>query len=206
MWPEALQQQDQRRDPAALDLARPTHAHRWCRPHRLRLDRSRPVRLQALLRSPTTTLSLDALPVKHENKRDVPRWCGARTACSCPDAMFVAQVKRIHEYKRQLLACLRSSRTTWRSSAAAAPVDAPRVHLRRQGGARLRHGQAAHPLLNDVASVVNADPDGARPPAGGLRAQLRRLAGRGIIPPPSSRCRSRRRARRRPGTSNMKLR
>jgi len=51
---------------------------------------------------------LDSLnAVKQANKRDVASVVKHRTGVELPsDAMFVVQVKRIHEYKRQVLACL----------------------------------------------------------------------------------------------------
>src|SRR4030095_17083393 len=51
---------------------------------------------------------LEALhAVKQANKRDAIELVRHRTGVTLPaNAMLVVQVKRIHEYKRQLLACL----------------------------------------------------------------------------------------------------
>ena len=70
------------------------------------------------------------------------RGAGARTArassCSA-DAMFVVQIKRIHEYKRQLLACLQIVAHYLALKRDPAPATRPaRLPLRGQGGARLR--------------------------------------------------------------------
>jgi len=77
-----------------------------------------------------------------------------------PGSMFIVQIKRIHEYKRQLLACLeliahylylkdhkgqRHTPRTYIFSGKAAPGYAmAKLHIR---------------LLNDVASVINEDPE-----------------------------------------------
>ncbi|HEY2728601.1 MAG TPA: glycogen/starch/alpha-glucan phosphorylase [Polyangia bacterium] len=104
---------------------------------------------------------LDALwRVKQQNKADVVALVEARTGVTLPsEAMFVAQVKRIHEYKRQLLACLQIV-----SHYLALKRDPDATHTPR---AYVFAGKAAPGyfmaklhirLLNDVAAVVNADP------------------------------------------------
>ena len=61
------------------------------------------------------------------------------------DAIFDVQVKRIHEYKRQLLAILRVAHEYLRMrDDRQLPAGAARLPVRRQGGPRLRHGQADH--------------------------------------------------------------
>src|SRR5579863_6358060 len=104
---------------------------------------------------------VDALrAVKQANKREVAALIKQRTGVELPpEAMFVVQVKRIHEYKRQLLACLQ--------------IVAHYLELKRNPGAAtvprayLFAGKAAPGyvmaklhirLLNDVAAVINADP------------------------------------------------
>jgi glycogen phosphorylase len=104
---------------------------------------------------------LDALwRVKQQNKADVVRLIEARAGVALPpDAMFVAQVKRIHEYKRQVLACLQ---IVWHYLSLKREPEAP--HTPR---AYIFAGKAAPGysmaklhirLLNDVAAVINADP------------------------------------------------
>jgi starch phosphorylase len=98
--------------------------------------------------------------VKLQNKRDLSALVQRRTGVELPaDAMVVIQIKRFHEYKRQLLACL--------------AIVAHYMHLKRNPGADtaprayIFAGKAAPgyamaklhiKLLNDVAAVINADP------------------------------------------------
>ncbi len=96
---------------------------------------------------------------KRANKVQVANWIGQEFGISIsPDALFDAQVKRIHEYKRQLLNILECV-AHWqalRSGAVANPV--PRVRI---FGGKAAPGYAVAKeiirLINDVASVVNVD-------------------------------------------------
>lgn len=98
--------------------------------------------------------------IKHENKRDlIPVLQQACGHSIDPSSMFLVHVKRIHEYKRQLLACLgiiaryqalRDNphaqfvpRTYIFSGKAAPGYATAKMHIR---------------LLNDVAQVINGDP------------------------------------------------
>ena len=67
--------------------------------------------------------------------------------------MFDVQVKRIHEYKRQLLACLQIVAHYLRAQARSRRATrVPRAYIfARQGGARLRDGQAAHPAASTTS-------------------------------------------------------
>jgi glycogen phosphorylase len=118
-------------------------------------------RLQALTAFADDEDLLDALhAVKQANKRDVAVMIQRRTGVELPpDAMFVVQVKRIHEYKRQLLACLHivsQYLALKRNPAADVP---PRAYIFAGKAAPGYLMAKLHiRLLNDVASVVNADP------------------------------------------------
>ena len=127
---------------------------------------------------------LDALwRVKQQNKADVVSLVEARTGVTLPsEAMFVVQVKRIHEYKRQLLACLQII-----SHYLAIRRDPERCRRRAptssgQGRPRLHHGQAAHPPAQRRRGGHQRRPRRARAALHGLRAELRRHA----RPEPSS--------------------
>ena len=77
-----------------------------------------------------------------------------------PAALFDVQVKRIHEYKRQLLNILETIALYNAIRAHPEPrLGAAGEDLRRQGGAELRtSAKLIIKLANDVARVVNDDP------------------------------------------------
>jgi len=117
--------------------------------------------LQALLAySDDDSLLQDLIRVKQENKRDLARLVAERIGVQLnPRAMFVTQVKRIHEYKRQLLACLQIVSQYLKLKRGAADDETPRVYVF-AGKAAPGYAMAKLHirLLNDVASVVNGDP------------------------------------------------
>ena len=107
----------------------------------------------ARARSPTTRRFASRWQaVKRANKARLAEIIASSTRSAAstlqidPDSLFDCQVKRIHEYKRQLLNVLHVVTLYNRIK------DDPRGdhraahrHLRRQGGAGLPHGQADHP-------------------------------------------------------------
>jgi starch phosphorylase len=118
-------------------------------------------RLQALTAFAEDEDLLDALwAVKQANKREVAAMIQRRTGVELPtDAMFVVQVKRIHEYKRQLLACLHIVSQYLALKRNPTADVTPRAYIFAGKAAPGYLMAKLHiRLLNDVASVINADP------------------------------------------------
>jgi glycogen phosphorylase len=99
--------------------------------------------------------------VKHDNKRDLVRLIQAATGISVrPDSMFVVQVKRIHEYKRQLLACLQIIAHYLRLKANPGSIEPARTYLfAGKAAAGYAMAKLHIKLINDVADVINRDPE-----------------------------------------------
>ncbi|RME17647.1 MAG: glycogen/starch/alpha-glucan phosphorylase [Alphaproteobacteria bacterium] len=101
------------------------------------------------------------MQVKHQNKARTANWiaetCGMRID---PDALFDVQVKRIHEYKRQLLNIFETI-ARWHRIKQNPDADfVPRVKI---FGGKSAPGYAVAKeiihLINDVGHVINNDPD-----------------------------------------------
>ncbi len=96
---------------------------------------------------------------KRQNKAALSDWIGAEMGIPVdPDAMFDVQIKRIHEYKRQLMNVLETI-ATWHQIRSHPNRDwAPRVKI---FGGKAAPGYAVAKeiihLINDVAAVINAD-------------------------------------------------
>ena len=76
-----------------------------------------------------------------------------------PDALFDVQIKRIHEYKRQLLNILETIALYNDMRARPTSNWVPRVKIfAGKAAASYRHAKLIIKLINDVARVVNADP------------------------------------------------
>ena len=97
---------------------------------------------------------------KLHNKQALAREVKRRTGISVSaDAMFDVQVKRLHEYKRQLLNILETVAYYRALKAGTAPDGPPRVRLFAGKAAPSYHvAKRIIKLINDVAVVVNADP------------------------------------------------
>jgi starch phosphorylase len=103
----------------------------------------------------------DFMAAKRHNKEAITGWikdqCGVSVS---PDAMFDVQIKRIHEYKRQLLNILETI-AHWQ--AIKANPSGPWVPRVKVFGGKSAPGyfvakEIIH-FINDVGAVLNADPD-----------------------------------------------
>ncbi|MFT4149599.1 MAG: glycogen/starch/alpha-glucan phosphorylase [Paracoccaceae bacterium] len=107
---------------------------------------------------------LDAFgAAKRVNKVALSNWIGAHCGVQVdPDALFDVQVKRIHEYKRQLLNILETIAHWHQIKKSPRAPWVPRVKI---FGGKSAPGYAVAKeiihLINDVAAVVNADPETA---------------------------------------------
>ncbi len=105
---------------------------------------------------------LEALQqVKRANKRDLAVLVRRLTGIELPpEAMFVVQVKRIHEYKRQLMACLHVISLYLKLKREPEADVVPRAFI---FGGKAAAGYAMAKLhiklVNDVAAVINSDPE-----------------------------------------------
>ena len=114
--------------------------------------------------------------VKLAAKRDLAALIEQRTGITVnPESLFDVQVKRLHEYKRQHLNVLHILTLYLRLKRdPQADVPAAHVHLRRQGRARLRHGQAHHQADQLRGRRGERRPRRARPAQGGVLPRLQR--------------------------------
>ncbi len=99
--------------------------------------------------------------IKRHNKEELANLVAARMGLRIdPAAMFDVQVKRIHEYKRQLLNILETIALYNAMRAHPERPWAPRVKIF-AGKAAASYAQAKLiiKLINDVAAVINNDPD-----------------------------------------------
>lgn len=103
----------------------------------------------------------DFMAAKRANKAQAADWIAQATGVRVsPDAMWDVQVKRIHEYKRQLMNILQTVAHYRFLKANPQAEVAPRVKI---FGGKSAPGYAVAKeiihLINDVAAVVNADTD-----------------------------------------------
>ncbi|MFD1880464.1 glycogen/starch/alpha-glucan phosphorylase [Paracoccus pacificus] len=100
------------------------------------------------------------MAIKRANKAATSDWLAKRTGVQAdPDAIFDVQVKRIHEYKRQLLNILQTIAQWQRIRDTPNGDHVPRVRI---FGGKSAPGYAVAKeiihLINDVAATINADP------------------------------------------------
>ncbi|MDY6407942.1 MAG: glycogen/starch/alpha-glucan phosphorylase [Pseudomonadota bacterium] len=102
----------------------------------------------------------DLIKIKYENKKRLARLIEKTTGVVVsPDALFDCQVKRIHEYKRQLLNALHIIHQYLSIVEDGITLTAPRVYI--FGGKAAPSYEIAKrviKLINNIAKVVNNDP------------------------------------------------
>ncbi|MEQ1521698.1 MAG: glycogen/starch/alpha-glucan family phosphorylase, partial [Aestuariivirga sp.] len=98
--------------------------------------------------------------VKRANKQKLSQLILQRTGISTdPSALFDVQIKRIHEYKRQLLAILETIALYNSIRAHPGRVTVPRVKIfAGKAAASYWEAKTIIRLINDVGTVINADP------------------------------------------------
>ncbi len=98
--------------------------------------------------------------IKRRNKLALGRLIGAKLGIDANDsALFDVQIKRIHEYKRQLLNILEAIAVYQEIRDAPQREFVPRVRVfAGKAAASYRHAKLVIKLINDVARVVNSDP------------------------------------------------
>ena len=148
LWPEQIQQQDQRRHPTPL--ARRLQSTALQPDQRDKIGDGWKTELDKLEESDK---GFATIPVSKPGATSSWRTSNAwRTTSkrrpgsrSIPDMLFDVQVKRIHEYKRQLLNVLHAIHLYDRIRRGDGDGLVPRAdHHRRQSGARLRDGKNRH--------------------------------------------------------------
>ena len=99
--------------------------------------------------------------VKHHNKLALARLIGERLSIKVdPSALFDVQIKRIHEYKRQLLNILEAIALYQAIKDEPQRDWVPRVKIfAGKAAASYRYAKLIIKLINDVAEIVNNDPD-----------------------------------------------
>jgi starch phosphorylase len=98
--------------------------------------------------------------IKRANKQRLAKLIADRTNVECdPDALFDVQIKRIHEYKRQLLNILETIALYNDMRDRPTSNWVPRVKIfAGKAAASYRRAKLIIKLINDVATIVNSDP------------------------------------------------
>jgi starch phosphorylase len=117
------------------------------------------VRLEAHAEDPDLLEGLWS--VKQANKRGVAALIRRTLGVELPrEAMYVVQVKRVHEYKRQVLACLQIIAHYLALKRHPHAAHLPRAYVfAGKAAAGYTMAKLHIRLLNDVAAVINADPE-----------------------------------------------
>src|SRR5207302_10706014 len=98
--------------------------------------------------------------VKHHNKLVLAKLIGQRNGIKVdPSSLFDVQIKRIHEYKRQLLNIVEAIALYQAIKDEPQRDWVPRVRIfAGKAAASYRYAKLIIKLINDVAEIVNKDP------------------------------------------------
>lgn len=104
---------------------------------------------------------LDALAsIKAANKQRWQRWLARKTGQIVnPDTLFDVHIKRIHEYKRQLMVCLHTIHLYWRIKFNHETIVPRTVLIGGKAAPGYARAKKTIKIINDVAATINADPD-----------------------------------------------
>ncbi len=185
--PGTVQQQDQRRHAAALAAAGKPGA----------VATSSPTR-SATAGSPISASSAGSKPLADDAafrdgflrgqarrpSRSLPTGCKSTSGQAVdPDTIFDCQIKRIHEYKRQLLNALRIIVLYNRLRENPDLDMTPRTFFFAGKAAPAYHlAKLIIKFINNLAGTIDGDPAVARPAEGRFSARILRLAGRAADP------------------------
>lgn len=108
-----------------------------------------------------TSVRAEVAAIRHQNKVRLARLIGVTHEMKVdPSALFDVQIKRIHEYKRQLLNLLETIALYQAIRANPSAEWTPRVKIfAGKAAASYRTAKLIIRLANDVARIVNGDPD-----------------------------------------------
>ncbi len=97
--------------------------------------------------------------IKRQNKQRLAEWIGRKLAIPTPiDAMFDVQVKRLHEYKRQLMNILQVIIRYHRIRDERADLPPRVVLFGAKAAPSYHHAKLIIKLINDVGRTINTDP------------------------------------------------
>lgn len=101
------------------------------------------------------------MAIKHDNKVDFAEWLENRQGDQIPtDAIYDVQIKRLHEYKRQLLNAMYILDLYYRLKDDPSLDVTPRVFIfGAKSAPGYRRAKAIIKLINEVGRIVNNDPD-----------------------------------------------
>jgi starch phosphorylase len=98
--------------------------------------------------------------IKQANKEDLAVWMQARHGMTIdPTSLFDVQVKRIHEYKRQLMCCLHVVWLYWRLKHEGEDIVPRTVLIGGKAAPGYARAKEHIKLINDLAGLIDRDPD-----------------------------------------------